>query len=181
VVEFRPGADEVVNTSKCSWTKRLRAGSTHRLDMTKRVADDGPMQVRSSMWLLALAVGAVAGCAMPGQTFEPGVEHMPGPASFVVAIEPPFAVDRSIELLMDATVTRTFLAERGESRFLTGLSLPANLTARVGGQVCEGAIGIAEDMEADATLSVLADGCDLRLDLLHRMGTIDHSLDDSTP
>ena len=118
---------------------------------------------------------------MPGRTFEPGVEHLPGPASYVVAVEPPQAADAKIELLMDETVTRMFPAERGEARYLTGISLPSTLTARVDGRPCEGSIAIGEDLEADATLSVMADGCELRLDLLHRMGTIDHKLQDSGP
>lgn len=126
-------------------------------------------------------VGAVAACAMPGLTFEPGVEHLPGPASYVVTVEPPAAVDAKIELLMDETVTRMFPAERGEARYLTGISLPSTLTARVDGRPCDGAIIIGEDLEADATLSVKVDGCDLRLDLLHHTGTIDHKLEDSAP
>ena len=130
--------------------------------------------------MLPLA-GAVLACAMPGQTFEPGVEHIPGPASYVVAVEPPGAADAKIELLMDEAVTRMFPAERGEARYLTGISLPSTLTARVDGRPCDGAIVIGEDLEADATLSVTADGCELRLDLLHRTGTIDHKLEDSGP
>jgi hypothetical protein len=126
-------------------------------------------------------IGAVAACAVPGATFEQGVEHVPGPASYVVAVEPPAAVDAAIELLMGETVTRMFPARRGEARYLTGLSLPSTLTARVDGRPCDGAIVIGEDLEADATLSVMADGCDLRLDLLHRTGTIDHHLEDSAP
>ncbi len=137
-------------------------------------------QIRSLLAALPL-VGAAAACAMPSRTFEPGVEHLPGPASYVVAIEPPQAADAKIELLMDETVTRMFPAERREERFLTGISLPSTLTARVDGRPCAGAIVIGEDLEADATLSVTADGCDLRLNLLHRTGTIDHKLDDSAP
>jgi hypothetical protein len=125
--------------------------------------------------------GAVFACAMPGQTFEPGVEHLPGPAAYVVAVEPPQAADAKIELLMGETVTRNFPAERGEARYLTGISLPSTLTARVDGRPCGGSILIGEDLEADATLSVTADGCELRLDLLHRMGSIDHKLEDRGP
>jgi hypothetical protein len=123
----------------------------------------------------------MAACGMPGQTFEQGVEHLPGPASYVVAVEPPSAADAKIEMLMDETVTHMFPAERGEARYLTGIGLPSTLTARVDGRPCDGAIVIGEDLEADATLSVMADGCDLRLVLLHRTGTIDHKLEDSGP
>jgi hypothetical protein len=130
---------------------------------------------------LALLLVGVAACAQPGRTFEPGVEHLPGPASYVVAVEPAAAADRQIELLMDETVTRMFPAEHGAARYLTGTSLPSTLTARVDGRTCAGAIAIGEDLEADATLSVTLDGCDLRLDLLHRTGTIDHKLEDIAP
>ena len=136
--------------------------------------------IRSVLITIPL-VGAVATCAMPGRTFEDGVEHLPGPASYVVAVEPPAATDAKIELLMDETVTRMFPAENGEARYLTGISLPSTLTARVDGRPCDGAIVIGENLEADATLSVRANGCDLRLDLLHRAGTIDHKLEDSVP
>ena len=100
---------------------------------------------------------------------------------YVVTLDPPEAADARIELLMDETVTRVFPAERGEARYLTGISLPSTLTARVDGMPCAGAIVIGEDQEADATLTVLADRCELRLDLLHRAGTIDHELQDSPP
>jgi hypothetical protein len=151
--------------------------------MSSAVGHDGPVRPRRIRFLsVALPlVGAVAACAMPGATFEPGVEQVPGPAFCVVAVEPPQAADAKIELLMDGTVTRMFPAERGEARYLTGLSLPSTLTARVEGRECDGAIVIGENLEADATLSVTVEGCDLRLDLLHRIGTIDHKLDDSAP
>jgi hypothetical protein len=145
------------------------------------VAHDGLVQSRPIVSLLVVLplVGALAGCAIPAQTFEQGVEHLSGPASYVVTIEPPAAIEANIELLMDETVTHTFPAKRGGARYLIGTSLPATLRARIGNRACDGAIVIAEDMEADATLSVEADGCDLRLDLLHRTGTIDHMLEDS--
>lgn len=150
--------------------------------MSTGVGHDDAVRLRPIRSLLVLPLaGVVAACAMPGRTFEPGVEHLPGPASYVVAVEPPAAADAKIELLMDQTVTRMFPAERGEARYLTGISLPSTLTARVDGRRCGGAIVIGEDLEADATLSVMADGCELRLDLLHRTGTIDHKLEDSGP
>lgn len=136
--------------------------------------------IQSLLVTLPLA-GAMAACALPGRTFEPGVEHLPGPASYVVTVDPPEAADAKVELLMGETVTRMFPAERGELRYLTGISLPSTLTARVDGRPCHGAIVIGEDLEADATLSVMVDGCDLRLDLLHRTGTVDHKLEDSVP
>jgi hypothetical protein len=151
--------------------------------MSTALGQDDPVRlcpIRSLLVALPL-VGAVAACAMPGRTFEPGVEHLPGPASYVVAVEPPDSADANIELLMDDTVTRMFPAERGEARYLTGISLPSTLTARVDGRPCDGAIVIGEDLEADATLSVMTEGCTLRLDLLHRAGTIDHSLEDGVP
>jgi len=151
--------------------------------MSTGVGHDDPVLLdptRTVTVTLAL-LGVVAACAMPSRTFEPGVEHLPGPASYVVAVEPPDSADANIELLMDETVTRMFPAERGEARYLTGTSLPSTLTALVDGRPCDGAIVIGEDLEADATLSVMADGCTLRLDLLHRTGTIDHKLEDSVP
>jgi hypothetical protein len=151
--------------------------------MSRGVGDDDLVRlapIRSLLVTLPL-VSAIAACAMPGRTFEEGVEHLPGSASYVVAVEPVAATDAKIELLMDETVTRMFPAEHGEARYLTGIGLPSTLTARVAGRLCGGAIVIGENLEADATLSVRADGCDLRLDLLHRTGTIDHKLEDSVP
>lgn len=129
---------------------------------------------------VAVAV-IVVGCAKAGGTFEDGVEHLPGPASFVVRIDPPAVAETSlIEFTAyDDDPTPTFPARRGVERYITGTTLPSTLQARVDGAACQGSIDLLEDLEADATLTVTADGCALRLDLLHRAGSIDHRLDDA--
>lgn len=130
-------------------------------------------------FVVALAL-AVAACAQAGGTFEDGVERQPGPASFVVRIDPPAAADTSrIEFTAyDDEPTPTFPARRGLERYITGTTLPSTLRARVDGAACQGSIDLLEDLEADATLTKTADGCTLRLDLLHRPGSIDHRLED---
>lgn len=136
--------------------------------------------LKSFLWVVIVAV-IVAGCAEAGRTFEDGVEHLPGPASFVVRIDPPAAADTSlIEFTAyDDESTPTFPARRGVERFITGTTLPSTLQARVEGAACQGSIELLEDLEADVTLTVTADGCGLRLDLLHRPGSIDHQLQDA--
>lgn len=122
----------------------------------------------------------VAGCGEAARTFEDGVERLPGPASFVVRIDPPAAADMSrIEFTAcDDAPAHVFPARRGVERYLTGTTLPSTLKARVDGPACDGSIGLQEDLEADATLTVTAEGCTLLLDLLHRPGSIDHHLED---
>lgn len=75
--------------------------------------------------------------------------------------------------------TLTFPSRRDAKRYLTGTTLPSTLRARVDGAACEGNVELQEDLEADVTLTVTADGCTLRLDLLHRPGSIDHQLEDA--
>ncbi len=129
--------------------------------------------------LMALAV-LVGGCGEAARTFEPGVEHLPGPSSFVVRIEPTAAADRSAITFTayDGAVIETFPARRDEARYALGTTFPSTLRAQVDGVDCDGAIDLPENTEADATLTIEATGCDLRLDLLHRYGTIEHGLED---
>lgn len=141
------------------------------------------MAVRTAItygFVAAVAV-AVVGCGEAGRTFEDGVERLPGPASFVVRIDPPAAAETSlIEFAAyDNAPTPTFPARRGLERYITGTALPSTLQARVDGAHCDGSIDLQEDLEADATLTVTLDGCTLRLDLLHRPGSIDHRLQDA--
>ena len=126
-------------------------------------------------------VGLVAGCGEAARTFEDGVEHLPGPASFVVRIDPGAAADTSqIEFTAyDDEPMRAFSARRGVERYFAGTTLPSTLQARVDGAACRGSIELLEDLEADATLTIAADGCQLRLDLVHRSGSIDHQLQDA--
>lgn len=122
----------------------------------------------------------VAGCGDAARTFEPGVEHLPGPASVLAHIEPAAAVRTSlIELLTEDGSIRTFPGRRDDARYLSGTTLPATLRARVDGAPCTGEIDLIEDFQADVTLTVTPKGCDLRLDLQHPTGSIDHRLEDA--
>jgi len=40
---------------------------------------------------------------------------------------------------------------------------------------------MVSDMEYDGTLTIEGDACELRLDLVHRAGTVDHQLEDGGP
>lgn len=137
--------------------------------------------LRTCLRLVAV-VALVAGCGEAARTFEEGIEYVPGPASFVVRIEPPAAADTSrVEFTAyDDEPMRTFPSRRGVDRYLTGITLPSTLQARVDGSRCQGSIELLEDLEADATLTIAADGCELRLDLVHRLESIDHQLRDAT-
>lgn len=130
---------------------------------------------------LSAIAALVAGCGEAARTFEAGVEHLPGPASFVVRIDPAAAADTSlIEFIAhDDDPMPTFPARRGVDRYLTGTTFPSTLRARVDGSGCEGTIELLENLEADATLTIDAIGCALRLDLLHRPESIDHRLEDA--
>ena len=123
----------------------------------------------------------LAGCeAIVGQTFEPGVEHIPGPGNFLIRIEPPNAVDRvSFSAYGDNVVL--FAASRGDERYLSGTDLPSTLRARVDGRDCAGSIVMVSDVEYDGTLTITDSGCELSLDLAHRPGTIDHGLEGEGP
>ncbi len=136
-------------------------------------------------WLRSLALipclaTAIAGCGDARRTFEEGVEHLPGPSSFVVRIEPTAAADRLAITFSayDGDVVETHLAQRDERRYVIGTTLPSTLRAQVDGVDCDGEIDLPENTEADATLTIEATGCDLRLDLLHVYGTIEHGLED---
>lgn len=126
-------------------------------------------------------VAVVAGCGEAARTFEDGVEHLPGPATFVVRVDPGAAADASeIEFLAyDDAPMRTSPARRGAERYLTGITLPSTLRAHLDGVACRGSIDLMEDLEVDATLTVVAGGCELRLDLVHRLGSVDHQLRDA--
>jgi hypothetical protein len=135
--------------------------------------------------MLAAVVGlfAIPACGTGiGQTSEPGVEHIPGPGFFVIRVVPGDAIDaRRIEFPAYGDRTVKFPGRNGADRYLTGISLPATLTAVVDGQQCVGSIAILSDVEYDGTLTIDGPGCELRLDLAHRAGTIDHHLEDDGP
>lgn len=133
-------------------------------------------------WLIGvLTVALLAGCdQIVGRTFEPGVEHVPGPANFLIRIVPPEAVDRvAFAGYGDRVVL--FAARRGDERYLLGSDLPSTLRARVDGRDCVGSIVMVTDIEYDGTLTISADGCELRLDLAHGVGALDHALVDDGP
>ena len=110
------------------------------------------------------------------------MERVPGPGSFVVKVVPGEAIDTQ-QVRFSAYGDRTvlFASHRGEDRFLTGVDLPSTLRAHVDGRDCEGSIDLVTDIEADATLTIDDDGCELRLDLRHPTGAVDHHLDDDEP
>lgn len=128
-----------------------------------------------------LAVFVLASCeAIAVRTFEPGVEHVPGPANFLIRIEPPDAADRvAFSGYGDNLVL--FAASRGAEHYLLGNDLPSTLRARVEGRDCAGSIAMVSDVEYDGTLTVTASDCELRLDLAHPVGSIDHGLEDDGP
>jgi hypothetical protein len=137
---------------------------------------------KGQKWLVGLVtVVVLAGCnAIVGRTFEPGVEHIPGPANFLIRVEPPDAVDRvAFTGYGDRVVL--FAASRGDERYLLGSDLPSILRARVDGRACVGSIEMVSDIEYDGTLTISDADCELRLDLAHRVGAIDHALVDEGP
>ena len=131
----------------------------------------------------AIALVAVTACGTGiGQTFEPGVEHIPGPGFFLIRVVPAEAIDdRRISFTGIGDTTVLFHSHRGQDRFLSGLDLPATLRATVDGLECSGSIEMVSDMEYDGTLTIEGDACELRLDLVHRTGTVDHQLEDGGP
>ena len=62
-------------------------------------------------------------------------------------------------------------------RLLHQIVLPGTLVGSVDGGRCDGVIEQLEDMESDATLTIDADRCALRLDRRHRAEDVDHDLD----
>ena len=135
--------------------------------------------------LVASMVGLVvlAGCDTGiGATFEPGVEHIPGPGTFVVKVVPGRALDdRRIRLSAYGDHTVLFVAHRGDDRYLIGMDLPSTLRAHVDDSDCSGSIDLVSDIEYDTTLTIDGEGCELRLDASHRTGAIDHHLQDDGP
>lgn len=131
----------------------------------------------------AIALVAVTACGTGiGQTFEPGVEHIPGPGFFLIRVVPADAIDdRRISFTGNGDRTVLFHSHRGQDRFLSGLDLPATLRATVDGLECSGSIEMVSDLEYDGTLTIEGDACELRLDLVHRTGTVDHQLEDGGP
>jgi hypothetical protein len=110
----------------------------------------------------------------------PASSTSPGPANFVIRVEPPDAVDRvAFAGYGDRVVL--FAASRGDDRFLLGTDLPSTLRARVDGRDCAGSIEMVSDIEYDGTLTISASGCELHLDLAHRAGAVDHLLADDGP
>ena len=166
---------------------RDRCGVMHRVHDAVVIVAKAPRYPRRMhrQRLAASMVGLVvlAGCGTGiGATFEPGVEHIPGPGTFLVKVVPGDAVDdRRIRLSAYGDHTILFLAHRGIDRYLSGVDLPSTLRAHVDGADCSGSIDLASDMEYDATLTIDGDRCDLKLDLSHRTGTIDHRLEDEGP
>jgi hypothetical protein len=135
--------------------------------------------------LVASMVGLVvlAGCGTGvGTTFEPGVEHIPGPGTFLVKVVPGDAIDdRRIRLSAYGDHTVLFRAHRGDDRYLIGTDLPSTLRAHVDDSDCSGSIDLVSDIEYDTTLTIDGEGCELRLDASHRTGAIDHQLEDDGP
>jgi hypothetical protein len=131
----------------------------------------------------ASALVAVTACGTGiGQTFEPGVEHIPGPGFFLIRVVPADAIDdRGISFTGNGDRTVLFHSHRGQDRFLSGLDLPSTLRAQVDGLDCSGSIDIVSDLEYDGTLTIDGDTCELRLDLVHRTETVDHQLEDGAP
>lgn len=138
------------------------------------------------MLLGGLAAIAAIGCgsALPGATFQEGVELIPGPGILLIRVEPPEAVgSREIEVRGDEEDSRMVLfpSQRGADRFLSGVALPSTLTAWVDGLRCDGSIDVFTDVEYDATLRIDADSCFLTVTLTHRPGTVEHRLEEDGP
>lgn len=151
------------------------------------------MRVQRLMGVLAL--GSITGCgpALADRTFEPGVEHLPGPAWYLIHIQPDDAVDgRDIALrrdgedlvrVSDLLHTRdraanhgSVLMTDGSRRFVSGIALPMVLSVEVDGVPCVGVLELVVGRETDATLTIDADGCSLRRDRVHPPEVVDHGL-----
>lgn len=140
--------------------------------------------MRAGKVLAPLVLGLVAttGCGSIGRTFEPGDEQVPGPGYFLIRVVPAEAIDtRQIEFSGYGDRTVLFLSHRGEERFLSGTDLPSTLRAHVDGHECSGAIEMFTDVEYDGTLTIDGVTCELRLDVSHPAGTVDHQLEDDGP
>jgi hypothetical protein len=132
--------------------------------------------------LAGVASTALLGCAAysPSATFQDGVELVPGPAHFVIRIEPPEASPRVAFSGYGDTVV-LFAASHGDERYLLGTDLPSTLQARVDGHDCTGSIEMVTDMEYDGTLRIDRDTCSLTLDRSHPTGAVEHDLVDDGP
>ena len=131
----------------------------------------------------ALSLMCLVGCGSGvGATFEQGVEAIPGPGHLVIRIDPPEMIDeRSIRLSGYGDRIVLFRASRGEDRFLVGLDLPSTVRAYVDGRECAGEIQMLSGIEYDGTLTIEHDACELRSDLAHPEGAIDHHFVDDSP
>jgi hypothetical protein len=125
---------------------------------------------------------AVAGCApaFRDRTFEPGVEHHPGPSAVILRILPAQTTDGGrIALFMDdGHQMHTFLATDGQDRYVTTTTLPARIVVTVDGSPCGEPILLGGSQEVDATLTVGAGSCAVVIDQVHPYGAVDHRLED---
>jgi hypothetical protein len=143
---------------------------------------------------VGLVVGGCSTLSQPGRPAETALASHPGPAYYLLTIEPDAAIDtRDIVLTTyDGAETRprdllgpTDLAESGGAdihakdgrRLVHQIGIPAILEATVDGIPCEGRVELLEDMESDATLLIDGERCVLRLDQRHRMDVLRHRLD----
>ncbi len=144
---------------------------------------------------VAILLGACSALPPELQPEETAFEGHPGPAYYLLTIEPDEAIDtRDIVLTIGgdlqvrprALLGVTDLATSGGAdihakdgkRLVHQIVAPGTLVASVDGVRCDGVVDQLEDMESDATLSIDGDTCALRLDRRHRMEDIDHRLDD---
>jgi hypothetical protein len=150
--------------------------------------------------VVALAVALVlTGCSLAAPDDVPvGTPHegLPGPAWYLLTIEPDDAIETrdivlspydGVEIRPRDLIGSGGLAATGGAdlfaldghRVVHDIGLPSTLQATVDGRPCEGTVELLEDMESDATLTIEGDRCVLRLDHRHRMEDLHHGLEDA--
>ena len=143
---------------------------------------------------LTLPLGACSALPAELRPEETPFEGVPGPGYYTLTIEPDAAIDsrdivltvggdfqvRPRALLGDTDLATTGGADiyaKDGKRLVHQIVLPGTLVASVDGVRCDGIIEQFEDMESDATLTIDAERCSLRLDGRHRVEDVDHRLD----
>jgi hypothetical protein len=136
------------------------------------------MPVRRAAFVCSFSLLAACVPGFADRTFEPGVEHLPGSAWYLILIEPDEAVEgrdivirrdgEDLTRVADLLSTRDRAANHGSvletdgtRRFVSGITLPMVLSAAVDGVPCAGVLELVVGRETDATLSIDTQGCSL--------------------
>jgi hypothetical protein len=139
---------------------------------------------RRSLVLAAIVLVALGCELLPSGGAAVPEERMPGPAWYLVTVEPEEAIDtrdivltsngdhhvRVEDVLAGEAPSGTLLVSDGH-RLLSVITVPwppSFLHAAVDGTRCDGQVELTEDHEVDVTLVVAQERCALVLDRRHR-------------